>query len=399
MARHGDHGTFTRLAIDWPGKISYRVTREGDRIAVTFTAPANIDLGPAREDLPKELVQIASVNDGVARIYLTLAPGAKLRDFRLGRTVVLDIMRPVKQTAAAPALKLPGKEQAAKEQTANKQQAGTKQQPSAASTLPAAPEPAPAKPAPQTIAEPPAAEPPAPEPKAEPAPQFALQSLPAMPEAEPAPPPSETPPTGEPAPTDAAVDAPPPMPAIEQAAVPPRAPVDVQIKVAVVDKDTKIMFAWPEAVAAAAFRHNGALWLAFDLPSNDIGALLEDARVAKLGTVEQARHPRRHHHPHRRDIAAGRHDDRDGQDLDRRHYAGRKGCAGQNNRTAPGDIGRRRIQPAAAHQRPWPRRERDGSGRRQALCGAGPPRRSWHRGAGGLARVSAPAQLSGRGDR
>ncbi|MGH6892833.1 MAG: hypothetical protein ACREEP_11295, partial [Dongiaceae bacterium] len=37
VARHGDHGTFMRLAIDWPTKTEYRITRDGDRIAVTFT--------------------------------------------------------------------------------------------------------------------------------------------------------------------------------------------------------------------------------------------------------------------------------------------------------------------------------------------------------------------------
>jgi len=277
VVRHGDHGTFTRLAIDWPRSIGYRVTREGDRIAVTFTAAGNIDLGPARKDLPKELVQIAAVNDGIARIYLTLAPGAKLRDFRLGRTVVLDIMRPVKQTASAPALKLPGKEKAA-----TKEQAGTKPQPGVASTLPAAPEPAPAKPTPQTIAEPPAAAPP-PASTTEPAQEFALQSLPALPEA-----PAPTAQTGEAAQVEQAAPAgesaqPPPMPAVEQAALPPRAPVDVQIKVAPTGNGTKIMFAWPENVAAAAFRRNGALWLAFDMPSNDVKSMFDDARVAKLG--------------------------------------------------------------------------------------------------------------------
>ena len=288
VARHGDHGTFTRLAIDWPSTIGYRIAREGDRIAVIFTAAANIDLGPAGADLPQQLVQIAAVNDGVARIYLTLAPGAKLRDFRLGRTVVLDIMRPVKQTASAPALQLPGKEQAPADKPAN-----TKEQASTAPTLPAAPEPAPSEPAPQTIAEPPAAAPPAPAPKTEP--QFALQSLPAMPEAAPESTTESTPEattesttepaaqTDETAPASEAAQAPPPMPAIEQAAVPPRAPVDVQIKVVPTDKGIKIMFAWPENVAAAAFRRNGALWLAFDMPSNDVKPLIDDARVAKLG--------------------------------------------------------------------------------------------------------------------
>src|SRR5688572_19326042 len=100
VARHGDHGTFVRVAIDWPSTIGYRVSREGERIEVAFTRPGAIDLKRARADLPKDLLQIEAVDGEVARIYLTLAPGARLRDFRLGRTVVLDIMRPIQQTAA-----------------------------------------------------------------------------------------------------------------------------------------------------------------------------------------------------------------------------------------------------------------------------------------------------------
>ena len=277
-----------RVAIDWPSTIGYRVSRDGDRIEVAFTRPANIDLKRARADLPKDLLQIEAVNGEVARIYLTLAPGARLRDFRLGRTVVLDIMRPLQQTAAAPALRLPDKTQ------------------TTAPTIPAAPEPAPKPTAPATIAEPPAAPPPAPptatppaaeapaqQPLAEPpqpAPEFALQSLPALPEAAPTPPaeePAKTEEAAKPEEQPAAQPTPPPMPEIEQAALPPRAPVDVQIKVAPAEDGTKIMFAWPEAVPAAAFRRNGALWLAFDMPSNDVSALFDDARVARLGKASK----------------------------------------------------------------------------------------------------------------
>lgn len=297
VARHGEHGTFMRLAIDWPSRIGYRVHREGDRIEVAFTAPANIDLRRARRALPKELAQIAAVNDEVARIYLTLAPGASLRDFRLGRTVVLDIMRPVKLTAPAPALRLPEKR-------------SESQQANAAPTIPAAPEPAPEQPkTPSTLAEaptpqPPTSQPPAPQsppqeplaespapapladpPKSEPVQEFALHSLPALPQAAPAPavPPAQPAEQAE----KAAPPAPPPMPAIEEAALPPRAPVDVQIKVAPNENGAKIMFAWPEPVAAAAFRRNGAMWLAFDMPSNGVKDVIEDARVAKLGKASK----------------------------------------------------------------------------------------------------------------
>ena len=289
VARHGDHGTFVRVAIDWPSRIDYRVSRDGDRIEVAFSRPGVIDLKRARADLPKDLLQIDAVDGEVARIYLTLAPGARLRDFRLGRTVVLDIMRPIQQTAAAPALRLPDKAQTA----------------TATPTIPAAPEPAPKPTAPATIAEPPAAPPPTATPPAaeapaqqplaeppQPAPEFALQSLPSLPEAAPTPPAEEPAKTEEAAkpeekPAEAAQPTPPPMPEIEQAALPPRAPVDVQIKVAPAEDGTKIMFAWPEAVPAAAFRRNGALWLAFDMPSNDVSALFDDARVARLGKASK----------------------------------------------------------------------------------------------------------------
>ncbi|HJR21388.1 MAG TPA: hypothetical protein VJ822_07190, partial [Dongiaceae bacterium] len=53
VTRHGDHGTFVRVAIDWPSTIGYRVSREGDRIEVAFTRPGNIDLKRARAALPK----------------------------------------------------------------------------------------------------------------------------------------------------------------------------------------------------------------------------------------------------------------------------------------------------------------------------------------------------------
>jgi hypothetical protein len=203
---------------------------------------------------------------------------------------VLDIVRPVKQEPAS-------------------------QQAAVPPSLPAAPEPGSQAPAnPGTIAQPPLAAAPAPSlqplqeipaPPAPPEPaqtespqEFALQSLPAMPEAAPTPPTpaaptSVAPPTpaesaDQPSePQETAQPAPPSMPAIEQAALPPRAPVDVHIRVVPAEDGAKVMFAWPEPVAAAAFRRNGALWLVFDMPSNDTKSLSEDARVAKLGKASK----------------------------------------------------------------------------------------------------------------
>jgi hypothetical protein len=93
------------VAIDWPSTIGYRVSRDGDRIEVAFTRPANIDQAGAAV---AELLQIEAVNGDVARIYLTLAPGAAAR-FRPA-ALSLDIMRLMKQTAVAPGAALAGQD-------------------------------------------------------------------------------------------------------------------------------------------------------------------------------------------------------------------------------------------------------------------------------------------------
>ena len=282
VVRQGDHKSFIRLAFDWPQKTDYKIERRDGQVVLSFARAAAIDLAAVHKDVPAELLQIAARDEGIARIYLTLAEGATLRDFRLGSTVVLDIMRPAKIAAAAKPLTLPplalpplkaAGTPAPAAQPPKQPAAQPPQQPAADPSLSAAAEPpSPAVPALTPAAEPPAAvTPPA-------QPQLSLQSLPDMPQPAPAPGHEATPPE-----VPAAQPVLPEMPKVEQVQPPPRPPVDVQVVVAPAGEGAKITFTWAEPVAAAAFRHNGALYLAFDQPTNSLAAMFEDARVAKLG--------------------------------------------------------------------------------------------------------------------
>jgi hypothetical protein len=316
VVRQGEHDGFVRLAFDWPRKTGYQIERRDGMVVISFERAAEIDLSAVRKDVPADLLQIAARDEGIARVYLTMAEGASLRDFRLGGTVVLDIIRPAKITTAAKPVTLPpvgGSAAATPPATPSTPQpaapaaaeaaelpATVPEQPAAAA--PALPEPAPALPAaalpelapaaeppsavsepPSAVSEPPSAVPETPAVPSEPVPQLSLQSLPDLPqpatppgqEAAPAAPPAAAVPAAEPVL--------PPMPKVEAVAPPPRPPVNVQVVVAPAGEGAKITFIWPEPVAAAAFRHNGAVFLAFDQPTNSLAALFEDARVAKLG--------------------------------------------------------------------------------------------------------------------
>ncbi|HNB28248.1 MAG TPA: hypothetical protein PLR41_14885, partial [Alphaproteobacteria bacterium] len=283
VVRQGEHPGYIRLAFDWPQKTDYRIERRDGMVVISFARAGAIDVGAVQRDVPGDLLQIAAREEGIARVYLTMAEGATLRDFRLGSTVVLDIMRPAKKAAAAKPLTLPPVIAASTVAPAAEPPVSN---PAAEPPVsnPAAEPPVASPPAPPTIELAPAAEPPAPVQQTQSAataaqpspPQPALQSLPDLPQ--PAPGHEAVAPA-----VPAAQPVLPEMPKVEQVQPPPRAPVDVQVLVAPAGEGAKITFTWPEPVAAAAFRHGDALYLAFDEPTNSLAALVADARIARLG--------------------------------------------------------------------------------------------------------------------
>ena len=91
--RTGRHQGFGRLVFDWPEATGYAIAREGAVLTVTFDRRARIDLRRLRRALPRQ-VNAAAVREaaGGLEVMLMVAADARLRHFRRGDKVVLDII-------------------------------------------------------------------------------------------------------------------------------------------------------------------------------------------------------------------------------------------------------------------------------------------------------------------
>jgi hypothetical protein len=185
--RTGDHPAHGRIVFDWTAPPAYQVEQQGDRVILRFPNADAIDLAGARR-LPRNVLAVARVPGGVE---LTLRPGARIRHFRNGPKVALDVLDPTetREAEASSPPRRPAREAA----PATARVAPPPPSPAAASTPPpapvtAAPPPA-ATPAAAAPAAPPAAALPAPEPRPAPAaPAPSSVAAPPRPEPRPAPP-------------------------------------------------------------------------------------------------------------------------------------------------------------------------------------------------------------------
>lgn len=107
--RTGVHQKYTRLVFDWPRKVPYRLSRNGDVASLTFDQPARIDLGRSAKRPPRHVKQLrASRSNGKVMVSISVAATSKIKHFYVGRKVVVDVMAPgtqkaVPKTAASPA--------------------------------------------------------------------------------------------------------------------------------------------------------------------------------------------------------------------------------------------------------------------------------------------------------
>lgn len=106
--RSGEHAGFGRLVFDWTRNVEYSVAQEGNRVTVRFNQPAKIDYAVLAGRLPKPISSAEpAVADGGVGVLLTLDAESRLRHFRSGTRVVLDVLDPAgaasaKATSAAP---------------------------------------------------------------------------------------------------------------------------------------------------------------------------------------------------------------------------------------------------------------------------------------------------------
>ncbi len=94
---HADHG---RLVFDWPAPVPYTAETRDGQLVLRFDAPGRIDLQAARR-LPRNVLAVEQA-DGA--IVVQVAAGARIRDFRLGNRIVVDVLDapPARAEARAP---------------------------------------------------------------------------------------------------------------------------------------------------------------------------------------------------------------------------------------------------------------------------------------------------------
>ncbi len=97
--RVGDHADHGRMVLDWQRVPNYRAEQEGDRVLLHFPDGVKVDMASARQRL-RNVVSVRETEDG---IELTVRPGARLRHYKLGNRLIVDILDPPPGATAAAA--------------------------------------------------------------------------------------------------------------------------------------------------------------------------------------------------------------------------------------------------------------------------------------------------------
>ena len=100
VVRTGEHLGFGRIVFDWTGVVVYSVGKSNGQVVVRFDRAARIDLAALKSVLPKPLSDVTSSLDrGRLAVRLTAPGNSRIRHFRDGSKVVVDILAGVERTA------------------------------------------------------------------------------------------------------------------------------------------------------------------------------------------------------------------------------------------------------------------------------------------------------------
>src|SRR5579871_5054254 len=94
--RVGNHPGFGRIVFDLPAQADFNVTRDGQRITVSFGADAPIGAAPR---VPRNVV---SISNTPGRAEILLAPGATMHQARYGNHLVIDALDPTGGVVVTP---------------------------------------------------------------------------------------------------------------------------------------------------------------------------------------------------------------------------------------------------------------------------------------------------------
>jgi tetratricopeptide (TPR) repeat protein len=229
--RTGEHDGFSRVVFDWPQRVGYRVEKTGTIATVIFDRPARIDLRRlGRRPLQYVLKAAAQPADGGTEVTMTLPEAARVKHFRYGPKVVVDVLAAVAAGDDEDLLALTPTSGLAPDE-----KAAVPPPPPIAEAFPVTPSPAEASPREKTAA-----------------PRTAVAPISLAPTHE----------------ITAGVSAEPPAEAARGSDP--------------VAETVSLRFDWEQPVAAAVFRRAGSLWTIFDAPTTQD---LEPLRAAGGGLV------------------------------------------------------------------------------------------------------------------
>jgi len=91
--RVGQHPDYSRIVFDWPQATTYSITRSGSQATLKFTSPGQIETAAIANMLPRgfgALKMIPGRQDST--VIMTVPPTAKLRHFKSGNRVIVDVL-------------------------------------------------------------------------------------------------------------------------------------------------------------------------------------------------------------------------------------------------------------------------------------------------------------------
>lgn len=236
--RTGVHPGFIRVVFDWTVDVAYTVSREDGQVSVAFDRAATVDLAAIDRRPQRWIESVGSrTEEGALTVELGVPETARLRDFRSGSKVVVDILGQAEEPPAAePAVLEPPQEESPA--------------PVPAAPAPAAPDPDPAAVA--AVAEP------EPVPEPEPEPEPSAEGEGAAPQA-----------TAQGQPTRLLPEDLEPAPDAESVTAAATAPAQQELAVTFPETEgfLRLAIAWRASVAAAVFERAGHVWAVFDRPS------------------------------------------------------------------------------------------------------------------------------------
>jgi hypothetical protein len=91
--RTGVHTAFDRVVFDWPHVVKYALTRDGDRVTITFAAHGDIHLNKKTLANLERAMDFSSATDkdGNLTVSFNVLPQTMLKEFTSGNSVVVDI--------------------------------------------------------------------------------------------------------------------------------------------------------------------------------------------------------------------------------------------------------------------------------------------------------------------